>query len=48
MAYSCPMFGGSFGYSGFGIGLSWISYFLFIALIIAGIYWLIKSANKEK
>ena len=34
MAYSCPMFGGSFGYSGFGIGLSWISYFLFIALII--------------
>ena len=28
--------------------LSWITYVSFIALIIAGIYWLIKSANRRK
>jgi len=48
MAYNCPMFGGSFGYSGFGIGLSWISYLLMIGLLITAIYWLIKSANRKK
>ncbi|MDP2925086.1 MAG: hypothetical protein Q8N99_01815 [Nanoarchaeota archaeon] len=34
-------------YPGFAI-LGWITYILFIGLIIAGIYWLIKSANKKR
>jgi hypothetical protein len=41
------MFSGSFGYSGLGIGLSWITYILFTGLLIAGIYWLIKNASKK-
>lgn len=37
------------GYYGSGfIFLSWITYLLFLGLIIAAIYWLIKSANKKR
>ena len=51
--YNCPMGGGMmYGiYGGYGAGMmlfSWVTYILVIALIIAGIYWLIKSANKKK
>ena len=51
--YSCPMGGGMmYGlYGGYGSGfmiLSWITYILIIALIIAAIYWLIKNANRRK
>lgn len=51
--YNCPMGGGMmYGlYGGYGSGmmfLSWITYTLFILLIIAGIYWLFKNANKRK
>jgi hypothetical protein len=45
----CPMGGmmyGNYG-SGFMI-LSWITYLLVITLVIAAIYWLIKSANKKR
>ena len=38
------------GYGGYNAGtvlLSWITYLLTIALIIAGIYWLVKTANKK-
>ncbi len=49
---TCPMTGvGGMMYGGYGSGflvLSWITYILVIALIIAGIYWLVKSANKKK
>ncbi len=51
--YNCPIGGGMmYGlYGGYGTGMmlfSWITSILVIALIIAGIYWLIKSANKKK
>lgn len=51
--YNCPMGGGMmYGlYGSYGTGfmlLSWITYILITALIIAGIYWLIKNANKKK
>ncbi len=51
--YNCPMGGGMmYGiYGGYGTGmmfLSWITYILFIVLIVAGIYWLVKNANKRK
>ncbi|MBS3099338.1 hypothetical protein J4462_03940 [Candidatus Pacearchaeota archaeon] len=39
------------GYGGYNAGavlLSWITYLLTIALIIAGIYWLIKTANRKR
>ncbi|MEK6918832.1 MAG: hypothetical protein AABW73_02225 [Nanoarchaeota archaeon] len=39
------------GYGNYGGGfifLSWITYLLIIALIVAAIYWLIKNANKRK
>jgi uncharacterized membrane protein len=50
---NCPMgYGMMYGlYGGYGTGfmlLSWITYVLFIILIIAGIYWLIKSADSKK
>lgn len=49
---TCPGYGMMNGfYGGYGAGfmfLSWITYILFIALIIAAIYWLIKNANKRK
>lgn len=38
------------GYGSYGYGaalLSWITYLLTIALIVAAMYWLIKSANKR-
>ncbi len=50
--YNCPasgMMGGLYG--GYGsrmMVLSWLTYLLVIALIIAAIYWLIKSANKKR
>ncbi|VVB77772.1 Uncharacterised protein [uncultured archaeon] len=47
--YSCGMMNGFYG--GYGSGfmiLSWLTFILVIALIIAAIYWLIKSANKKK
>ena len=48
MVYNCPMFGINSNYTaGNGI-LSWTISFLIIGLLIAGIYWLIKSANKKK
>ncbi|MDD5193508.1 MAG: hypothetical protein PHF67_02885 [Candidatus Nanoarchaeia archaeon] len=50
--YDCPMGGMMYGlYGNYGSGfalLSWITFILFIGLIIAAIYWLIKSANKNK
>jgi uncharacterized membrane protein len=39
------MMSGGYGF-GFGI-LSWITSLLFIALIVAAIYWLVKSANRK-
>jgi uncharacterized membrane protein len=48
---ACPGYGMMNGfYSGYGSGfmiLSWITYLLLIALIIAAIYWLIKNANRK-
>src|SRR3989344_9159907 len=38
-------------YNGYGSGmmfLVWLTYLLIIALIVAAIYWLIKSANRKK
>ena len=51
--YDCSMGGGMmYGlYGGYGSGmmlLSGITWFLVIALVIAAIYWLVKSANKKK
>ncbi|MEK6859756.1 MAG: hypothetical protein AABX54_02980 [Nanoarchaeota archaeon] len=51
--YNCPMGGGMmYGiYGGYGSGMmlfSWVTYILVIALIVAAIYWLIKSAGKKK
>jgi len=47
---SCPM-GAAYGFNGnYGISamiLSWTFSILIIILIIAGIYWLIKSANNK-
>lgn len=39
------------GYGGYGSGmmlLGWLTYLLIIALIIAAIYWLIKTANRKR
>ena len=39
------------GYGGYNAGavlLSWITYSLTIALMIAGIYWLVKTANRKR
>jgi len=39
------------GYGGYGAGtmlLGWITYLLTIGLMIAGIYWLIKTANRRR
>ena len=44
MVYSCGMMNGFYGTSIFG----GITYILLIALIIAAIYWIIKSANRRK
>lgn len=49
---NCPMggmMGGVYGNYGYGaMTLSWVLYLLVIALIVAAIYWLVKSANKKK
>jgi len=49
---NCPMGGMMYGlYGGYGSGMmifSWITYLLVIVLVIAAIYWLIKSANRNK
>ncbi len=39
------------GYGGYNSGtilLSWITYLLTIALMVAGIYWLVKTANRKR
>ena len=36
------------GYNSGTILLSWITYLLTIALMIAGIYWLVKTANRKR
>jgi len=50
--YNCPMGGyGGMMYGLYGGGamiLGWVISLLVIALIIAAIYWLIKSANRKK
>ncbi|MEK6886101.1 MAG: hypothetical protein AABX17_03990 [Nanoarchaeota archaeon] len=50
--YSCPMGGMMYGaFGGYGTGMmffSWIIYVLVIILIIAAIYWLVKSANHKR
>ena len=50
--YNCPMggYGGMMGgyYGGSTALLGWVISLLIIALIVAAIYWLIKSANKKK
>lgn len=50
--YNCPMGGMMYGvyggYGGVGQILSGLTYLLVIALLIAGIYWLVKSANRKK
>ncbi len=49
MAYNCPMAGMMYGQYGWGLGiLSWITSLLIIGLLVAAIYWLVKSANKKK
>ncbi|MEK6935606.1 MAG: hypothetical protein AABW67_02375 [Nanoarchaeota archaeon] len=51
-SYGSMMGGMMYGIGGgFGSGmmlLSWITYLAILTLIIAGIYWLIKSANRRK
>ncbi len=45
------MMGMMTGYGGYNTGavlLSWIIYLLTIVLMIAGIYWLVKTANKKR
>ena len=39
------------GYGGYGSGaviLGWITYLLTIALMVAGTYWLVKTANRKR
>jgi uncharacterized membrane protein len=43
---SCPMGAISGGYGTGAMFLSWIFSILIMLLILAGIYWLIKSSNK--
>lgn len=45
--YGCPMFGYNASYGTSYMFLNWIIYALVIVLIVAGIYWIIKSANKR-
>ena len=49
-AGSCPMMYGavSGNYGGLMLVLSWITWILVIVLLVAAIYWLIKSAQKKK
>ena len=46
--FGCSMGGMMYGAYGPGMAIfGWISWILVIALIIAGIYWLIKSADSK-
>ena len=46
---SCPIGGMMYGQYGLGMGiLGWLTTLAVLGLIGAGIYWLIKSANKKK
>ncbi len=42
------MMAGYGGYNSGAIFLGWITYLLTIALMIAGIYWLVKTANRKR
>lgn len=44
------MMGMMAGYGGYGAGMlwAWVLYLAILALIIAGIYWLVTSASKKK
>ena len=45
------MYNMMYGYEGYGYSMmffGWITWILIITLIIAAIYWLIKTANKKK
>jgi len=43
------MMGMMYGQYGIGFGiLSWVTSLLVITLIVAAIYWLVKSANRKK
>ena len=47
--YANTMAGMMYGQFGIGFGiLGWVTSLLFIGLLGAGIYWLIKSANSKK
>jgi hypothetical protein len=52
--YNCPMGSGGYGgmmYGSYGGGamiFGWLIGLLTVGLLIAAIYWLIKSANKKK
>lgn len=49
MAYVCSMAGMMYGQYGTGaMLLSWLTGLAVLGLIAAGIYWLIKSANKKE
>jgi len=52
MVYDCPMGGiGGMMYGQYGLGfgiLAWVTSLLVVGLLVAGIYWLIKSANKKE
>lgn len=51
MAYNMGSMMYQMMYGGYGLGLgilSWITSLLFIGLLVAGIYWLVKSANRKK
>ena len=49
--YNCPMGGAAYGLNGsYGISsmiLGWILSILLVILLLAGIYWFVKSANKN-
>jgi uncharacterized membrane protein len=51
-SYNCPRGGMMAGLTGgYGAGMmffGWIIYLLIIVLIVAAIYWLVKSANKKR
>ena len=46
---ACPMAGTVYGQYGSGIGIfGWVISLAVLGLIVAGMYWLITSANKKK
>jgi len=48
--YGYGMMGMMAGYGGYGVGMlfAWVLYLALLALIVAGIYWLVKSASRKK